>query len=54
MNESPPQEERHAIELPMPTAAPMVCAFGFSLMTAGIVTSWIVAIIGFIIMRMQD
>ena len=38
------------IELPQPTASPMVTAFGFTLMVAGIVTNWIVAIVGCLIM----
>ncbi|MDP7069900.1 MAG: hypothetical protein QF561_00955 [Phycisphaerales bacterium] len=46
MNSIPPNEKTHGIELPQPTAGPMICAFGFTLMAAGIVTNWIVAVVG--------
>ncbi|MCH2139852.1 MAG: hypothetical protein MK100_02320 [Phycisphaerales bacterium] len=50
MNDTHQHDQTEVIELPQPTASPMVCAFGFALMAAGIVTNWIVAIAGSIIM----
>jgi len=50
MSDSPHEDTRPQIELPQPTAAPMVCAFGFTLMAAGLVTNWIVAIVGTVVM----
>ncbi|MCP4838114.1 MAG: hypothetical protein GY894_01955 [Planctomycetes bacterium] len=47
MSTTPPNEKSHGIELPQPTAGPMICAFGLTLMAAGIVTNWIVAVAGF-------
>jgi hypothetical protein len=47
----PNQDDRiREIELPQPTASPMVTAFGFTLMLAGLVTNWIVAVVGFLVM----
>ena len=40
---------KSGIELPAPTSAPFVCAFGVTLIFAGIVTNWSVSIIGFIL-----
>ncbi len=48
MSSTPHNEKPHGIELPQPTAGPMICAFGFTLMAAGIVTNWIVAVVGFV------
>ncbi|MBG83062.1 MAG: hypothetical protein CMJ40_00785 [Phycisphaerae bacterium] len=44
----PPQPE--GIELPAPTSSPFTCAFGLTLVAAGLVTQWIVTIIGFMLM----
>jgi hypothetical protein len=48
-----PQEHEHSakegVELPTPTTWPMMCAFGITLMAAGLVTSLVVTLIGFII-----
>ncbi|MDG2476406.1 MAG: hypothetical protein P8M32_00740 [Phycisphaerales bacterium] len=38
------------VELPRPTSSPMVAAFGLTLLAAGIVTNWVVAVVGLIIM----
>ncbi len=40
--------EHHGIELPAPCAGPMICAFGVTLLFAGIVTTWPVAVVGFV------
>ncbi len=40
---------REGIELPAPTSAPFVCAFGVTLIFAGIVTNWAVSIVGFVL-----
>lgn len=37
------------IDLPAPTSAPFVCAFGVTLIFAGIVTNWAVSIVGFVL-----
>jgi len=50
MTEPTNTESIREIELPQPTASPMVTAFGFTLMVAGIVTNWIVAIVGCVIL----
>jgi hypothetical protein len=48
-----PYEHGHSseegVELPTPTTWPLMCAFGITLMAAGIVTTLIVTLIGFII-----
>ena len=48
-----PQEHEHSakegVELPTPTTWPMMCAFGITLMAAGLVTSLLVTLIGFVI-----
>lgn len=38
------------VELPQPTSSPMVAAFGMTLMAAGLVTNWVVAAAGLLIM----
>ena len=38
------------VELPRPTSSPMVAAFGMTLLAAGIVTNWVVTVVGLIIM----
>ncbi|MBT5381576.1 MAG: hypothetical protein HOL13_01900 [Phycisphaerae bacterium] len=38
------------VELPRPTSSPMVAAFGLTLLAAGIVTNWVVTVVGLIIM----
>ncbi len=48
MNDQPHDE--HGIELPQPTSSPMFTAFGFTLMAAGLVTNWVVAVVGFVTM----
>lgn len=40
---------QNGIELPAPTSAPFVCAFGVTLIFAGIVTNWAVSIVGFVL-----
>jgi len=50
MSDSTQPEHADVIELPQPTSSPMVCAFGFALMAAGIVTNWIVAVVGCFVM----
>src|ERR1700737_1160630 len=48
-----PEEHEHSseegVELPTPTTWPLMCAFGITLMAAGLVTTLIVTLIGFII-----
>jgi hypothetical protein len=48
-----PHEHQHGseegVDLPIPTANPIIAAFGITLMAAGIVTSLIVSLVGFII-----
>ena len=44
-NPTPPD----GIPMPAPTSAPFVCAFGVTLLFAGIVTIWSVSIVGFVI-----
>jgi hypothetical protein len=39
----------NGIPMPAPTSAPFVCAFGVTLLFAGIVTIWSVSIVGFVI-----
>lgn len=39
-------QQQPPIELPAPCAGPMLCAFGITLLFAGIVTTWSVAIVG--------
>ena len=41
--------KHEGIELPAPTSAPFVCAFGVTLIFAGIVTNWAVSIVGFVL-----
>lgn len=52
MSDTKPTHDQHAegIELPRSTSSPMVAAFGMTLLAAGIVTNWVVAAVGFIIM----
>ncbi len=48
-----PHEHQHGseegVDLPIPTANPIITAFGITLLAAGIVTSLIVSLVGFII-----
>jgi hypothetical protein len=48
-----PHEHGHSseegVELPTPTTWPLMCAFGITLMAAGLVTTLIVTLVGFII-----
>lgn len=44
-----PKELDH-IELPAPTASPLITAFGMTLMATGIVTNWTVAVVGVILL----
>lgn len=45
------QEQRHAhIQMPAPTFWPMVMAFGLTLLFAGMVTHWVISVIGAIIL----
>ncbi len=46
----PRPSQPEGIELPAPTSAPFTCAFGLTLVAAGLVTQWIVTIIGFMLM----
>ncbi len=41
--------KQQGIDLPAPTSAPFVCAFGVTLIFAGIVTNWAVSILGFVL-----
>jgi hypothetical protein len=52
MSDMNTQDEHTAagIELPRPTASPMVAAFGLTLMAAGLVTHWVIAAAGLVIM----
>jgi len=49
MNTTDPHTSE-GIELPQPTASPMVAAFGLTLMAAGLVTNWVIAAAGVVIM----
>jgi hypothetical protein len=42
-------DDKTRIQLPAPTFWPMVLAFGITLLLAGIVTHWVVSIVGFVI-----
>jgi uncharacterized membrane protein YagU involved in acid resistance len=48
-----PHEHEHSsqegVELPTPTTWPLMCAFGITLMAAGLVTTLVVTLVGFII-----
>jgi hypothetical protein len=48
-----PHEHQHGseegVDLPIPTANPIIAAFGITLLAAGIVTSLIVSLVGLII-----
>ena len=48
-----PQEHEHSsqegVHLPTPTTWPLMCAFGITLMAAGLVTTLVVTLVGFII-----
>ena len=46
----PRPTQPEGIELPAPTSSPFTCAFGLTLVAAGLVTQWIVTIIGFMLM----
>ena len=46
----PRPSEPQGIELPAPSSSPFTCAFGVTLIAAGLVTQWIVTIIGAMIM----
>ena len=46
----PRPPEPTGIDLPAPSSAPFTCAFGLTLMAAGMVTQWIVTIIGAMVM----
>ena len=52
MNDTNPTDRQHTggIKLPKSTASPMVAAFGMTLMAAGLVTNWVVAAAGLLIM----
>src|SRR5262249_48215929 len=45
----PHEHPGEGVDLPIPTANPIIAAFGITLMAAGIVTSLIVSLVGFII-----
>src|SRR5262245_66525292 len=49
MNEEKKDRIPEAIEMPAPTAWPMVTAFGLALLLAGLVTSPAVSVVGFIL-----
>ena len=40
----------HAVQLPSPTAMPMVLALGITLLGAGLVTSWVISVLGSLLM----
>ncbi|MCH2154323.1 MAG: hypothetical protein MK089_13365, partial [Phycisphaerales bacterium] len=46
----PRTPEPDGIELPAPTSSPFTCAFGVTLIAAGLVTQWVVTVIGGMLM----
>ena len=44
------QNTPEPIELPAPTASPLITAFGMTLGVTGIVTNWTVAVVGVILL----
>ena len=46
----PRPKQPEGIDLPAPTSSPFTCAFGVTLIAAGLVTQWIVTIVGAMIM----
>ncbi|MEE2907829.1 MAG: hypothetical protein VX527_08345 [Planctomycetota bacterium] len=46
----PRSADPQGIDLPAPTSSPFTCAFGVTLIAAGLVTQWIVTIIGAMLM----